>query len=143
MNKGNQGISKLQGLAIAQLGVIGLETVLGIVAAINFAKPEFEGGEGNGLGGQLAFMMLLAFSVPAIMTFISAGRLALPMERSSEQALKSAFGTQKGLFILCILLLIPSISLALNGFVFFAINCVLGIILWPFVNKEKKKHFPG
>ena len=136
MSTSNQGISNLQGLAIAQLGVIGLEIVLGVVAAANFAKPEIEGGEGNGLSGQLALMMLLAFALPAIMTFISAGTLALHENRTSEQARKSAFGTQKGLFIMCVVLLIPSVALAFNGFVFFAINCVMGIVLWPLMKKE-------
>jgi cobalamin synthase len=91
---------------------------------------------GNGIFNTLVAMLLFAFAIPAVMTFMSAGTLALPKERSSEQARKSAFGTQKGLFVLCIVLLVPSIALALNGFVFFAINCVLGIVLWPLMKKE-------
>jgi heme A synthase len=131
-------ITRLQALAIGQLALVGLETVLGILAITAFPN---EGG--NGIFNTLVAMLLFAFAIPAVMTFMSAGKLALPKERSSEQAWKSAFATQKGLFVLCIVLLIPSISLALNGFVFFAINCVLGIVLWPFVNKERKKHFPN
>lgn len=127
-----KGITRLQALAIGQLVLVGTETILGVLAMTSFPN---EGG--NRIFNTLTVMLFFAFAVPAIMTFMSAGTLALPKQGSSEQALKTAFGTQKGLFILCILLLIPSISLAFNGFVFFAINCVLGIVLWPFVNKER------
>jgi heme A synthase len=139
MKLNQRGISKLQFLAMGQLGLIVLETALGVISAINFAKPEFEGEEGNGLSGQIATLMFVAFTIPAVLTLKSAGTLALPNSRSSEQARKSAFVTQKGLFILCIVFLIPSSWLALNGFIFFAIDCLLGIILWPIIRKERDK----
>ena len=117
-----------------QLVLVGSETVLGVLAMTSFPN---EGG--NGIFNTLVALLFLAFLVPAVMTFLSAGTLALPKHRSTEQHYKLAFGTQKGLFILCIVLLIPSIFLAFNGFVFFAINCALGIVLWPIVNKERLK----
>ncbi|MEO0313073.1 MAG: hypothetical protein RL140_303 [Actinomycetota bacterium] len=133
MKKSNQGISKLQGLALGQLGLIGLETVLGVIAATSFPN---EGG--NRIFNSLVTMLLIAFAIPAFMTIFSAAKLAKPKAKITPQEAKSAFGTQKALFIICILLLVPAIFLALNGFVFFALNCVLGIGIWPMVNKESK-----
>jgi hypothetical protein len=131
MKKSNQGISKLQGLALGQLGLIGLESVLGVIAATSFPN---EGG--NRIFNTLATMLLMVFAIPAVMTFYSAGILVKPKEKIDLTAAKSAFAMQKTLFIVCIFLVVPSIALAFNGFVFFAINCVLGIVLWPIMKKE-------
>ena len=126
-------ITRLQALAIGQLALVASETVLGLLAMTAFPN---EGG--NGIFNTLVAMLLLAFAIPAVMTFYSAGILVKPKEKIAPSAAKSAIAMQKALFIVCIVLVIPSISLAFNGFVFFALNCVAGLVLWPMVNKESK-----
>jgi heme A synthase len=128
-----KGITRLQAIAIGQLLLIGVETILGVMAVVSLSN---EGG--SGINYSISRMMLFVFSIPAIMIFISARTLALPQNRTTDQARKFAFRTQKGLFIVCCLLVIPAVLLAIQGFVPFAVNCVLGIVLWPIVNKDSK-----
>ena len=125
--------SILRALAISQLALIGVETIVGLIVAGSFPN---EGG--NRIFNSIATMLFLAFAIPAIMTVLSAAVLAKPKNKIASAEAKRAFSTQKILFVLCILLVIPSFALASQGFVFFAVNCVLGIVLWPLVNKESK-----
>lgn len=125
--------STLQRLALGQLILIGLETVFGIIAT--FLLPA-EGG--NGIVHSIALLLISAFAIPACLTIVSAAILVKPNTGISAKQTRLARGIQLVLFILCILLLVPSVSLATQGFVVFAVNCVLGLVLWPMVNKESK-----
>lgn len=126
---------RLQITALVQIILISIQLGLGFYLLVISAIPEFGGSSVNTFN-QIAVLLFAAFLAPAIPTLISASVLCKSPSKVTDEALRSARRKQMLLFVFCILALVPAISLAINGFWPFAIDCVLGIIFWVIVNKE-------
>ena len=132
-----KGLTRLQGVALSQIILISIQLALGVLF-IGWSNGPAFAGHGSNTFGQMATLLFVAFCIPAIPVLLSALVFVKPREKASDQGWVVARRTQLTVFIFCLATLIPAIALVANGFPFFAVDCVLGIIFWVLVNKDTK-----
>jgi len=130
-------VTKVQKVALAQVMLLSLQVLLGVVALVNVSTPDTDSSINTSL--QVGYMLFMTYLVMAVPAMISAWRLLQPATEANQKERRVAFRTQQVLFFFCIVLIIPSTSLAFNGFVFFAIDCLLGMIFWLMISRERFK----
>lgn len=129
------GWTRLQGVALSQIILISIQLALGLFFIAWSNGPAFSG-SGSNTFGQVAILLFVAFCIPAVPVLLSALVFVKPREQVSDQGWVVARRTQLTVFVFCLATLIPAIALVANGFPFFAVDCVLGIIFWALVNKD-------
>lgn len=139
MKKETTTLTKVQKMAWLQIFLIVGQAALGILAMVNTAQPE-PGGEASSINtlNQLVVLLLIAFAIPALLVLISAAQLTKPITKEIKDQVKTAYRTQKAVFVICVLATIPSLALAFNGFWVFLADCIFGIFSWTVMRKELK-----
>ena len=129
--------TRLRKVALSQIILISVQLFLGAMVLAAASVQEDPESSLNTYG-QVATLIFVAFCIPAIPVLLSATVLIKSREKVSDHSWSLARKTQLTVFIFCLATLLPAIFLLANGFPFFVIDCILGIIYWVLVNRDTK-----